>query len=123
METDQTEAIGDLEWENRRLCPDGNCIGTLNTDGQCKECKTEWEGHALSGDDGAAAAENDQTPPSGDGAINESHQTESGAADNEASQDGDIDAEWENRRLCLDGHCIGVIGEDGHCRECGKSCE
>jgi len=133
METDQTEAIGDLEWEDRRLCPDGSCIGTLNKDGHCKKCKTDWEGHALSGNDGAAVAENDQTPPSGgealdaapsgDGAINETHQTKSGAVENGAVEDGDIDAEWENRRLCLDGHCIGVIGEDDHCRECGKPCE
>jgi hypothetical protein len=25
------------------------------------------------------------------------------------------------RRLCTDGACIGVIGDDGRCRECGRS--
>jgi hypothetical protein len=25
------------------------------------------------------------------------------------------------RRLCPDGACIGVIGEDGRCKECGKA--
>ena len=25
-----------------------------------------------------------------------------------------------HRRLCPDGSCIGVIGEDGHCRVCGR---
>jgi hypothetical protein len=27
---------------------------------------------------------------------------------------------WENRVLCSDGNCIGVIGPDGRCKECGK---
>lgn len=30
-----------------------------------------------------------------------------------------IDSEWENRTLCRDGNCIGVIGADGRCKECG----
>lgn len=29
-------------------------------------------------------------------------------------------ADWDNRRLCSDGSCIGVIGPDGRCKECGK---
>ena len=28
--------------------------------------------------------------------------------------------EWESRRLCSDGNCIGVVGPDGRCKECGK---
>jgi hypothetical protein len=32
--------------------------------------------------------------------------------------DGAIDL--ESRVLCSDGTCIGVIGPDGHCKECGK---
>ena len=28
--------------------------------------------------------------------------------------------EWENRVLCRDESCIGVIGPDGRCKECGK---
>lgn len=28
--------------------------------------------------------------------------------------------EWEDRVLCSDGTCIGVIGPDGKCKECGK---
>ena len=31
-----------------------------------------------------------------------------------------IDVEWEQRRLCSDESCIGVIGPDGRCKECGK---
>ena len=30
------------------------------------------------------------------------------------------DDDWENRTLCPDESCIGVIGPDGRCKECGK---
>jgi hypothetical protein len=29
------------------------------------------------------------------------------------------DIEWEQRKLCRDESCIGVIGPDGRCKECG----
>jgi hypothetical protein len=29
-------------------------------------------------------------------------------------------SDWKNRRLCSDENCIGVIGPDGRCKECGK---
>ncbi|MBT8493639.1 MAG: hypothetical protein KJO07_11315, partial [Deltaproteobacteria bacterium] len=28
--------------------------------------------------------------------------------------------DWEERKLCPDGGCIGVIAEDGKCTECGQ---
>lgn len=28
--------------------------------------------------------------------------------------------DWDNRILCSDGSCIGIIGPDGKCKECGK---
>lgn len=31
--------------------------------------------------------------------------------------------DWEERILCGDGECIGVIGPDGRCKQCGKSFE
>jgi len=31
-----------------------------------------------------------------------------------------VDLEWEQRILCSDESCIGVIGPDGLCKECGK---
>ena len=33
------------------------------------------------------------------------------------------DIEWKHRVLCSDGNCIGVIGPDGSCKECGKKYE
>ena len=32
-------------------------------------------------------------------------------------------SDWENRILCSDESCIGVIGPDGRCKECGKPYE
>jgi hypothetical protein len=29
-------------------------------------------------------------------------------------------SDWDSRRLCSDGSCIGVIGPDGRCKECGR---
>ena len=34
-----------------------------------------------------------------------------------------VDLDWENRLLCSDESCIGIIGPDGNCKECGKTYE
>ena len=33
------------------------------------------------------------------------------------------DLDWEHRVLCSDGNCIGVIGPNGCCKECGRPYE
>ncbi len=33
------------------------------------------------------------------------------------------DIDWGNRTLCADESCIGVIGPDGRCKECGQPFE
>jgi hypothetical protein len=30
------------------------------------------------------------------------------------------DEDFDSRQLCSDGSCTGLIGPDGHCKECGK---
>jgi hypothetical protein len=35
------------------------------------------------------------------------------------SNSPETDLDWENRRLCSDDSCIGVIGADGRCGVCG----
>lgn len=100
-ENDQEAAFS----PNRKLCPDGSCIGVIRDDGKCSVCGTVT----------AAAQEAETTPED---------RAESGS-----SPDGDADAattEEEassfdpNRRLCGDDTCIGVIGADGRCSVCGK---
>jgi hypothetical protein len=102
----------EIDWENRRLCSDENCIGVIGPDGHCKECGKKYEGllaegsfvekglpleaDAPEGDVGSSEAEKDVSPP---------------------------DSDWENRKLCSDENCIGVIGPDGRCKECGKPYE
>lgn len=108
----------DIEWDNRILCSDGNCIGIIGPDGRCKECNKPYEGKLPEGfmqdvsePEDTKAAENSDNEP----LETQSPQTE--FADEVKSHD---DIDWENRTLCSDGNCIGVIGPDGRCKECGK---
>jgi hypothetical protein len=93
---------------SRRLCPDGSCIGVIGGDGRCKVCGTaDRPGSAgLESFSGGSAAEaNDE-------------------ADMAAEPEGDgLEALSfdPGRKLCVDGSCIGVIGPDGRCTECGRS--
>ena len=96
------------EWENRRLCSDENCIGVIGPDGRCKECGRPDELGVI------PDAPVPEPSPSSSPAIEE-------ADPRPVSEDSaETDVEWGNRRLCSDGNCIGVIGPDGRCRECGK---
>jgi hypothetical protein len=104
----------DTEWANRRLCVDGNCIGVIGPDGRCKECGLEGGEDLPSLEDAAsdfsAISVEENDPP----------QNEPAPLDNDDGADAD---DWQNRRLCPDGNCIGVIGSDGRCKECGRSAE
>jgi len=101
----------DIEWQNRTLCVDESCIGVVGPDGRCKECGKPYEGF---------------TPPSEESLavdIDSSQEQEVAVADEtDASDVSEIqfDDNWENRTLCRDDSCIGVIGPDGRCKECGK---
>jgi len=49
---------------------------------------------------------------------NDEPETELADAAVEGGDEGRID--FDSRKLCSDGTCIGVIGADGLCKECGK---
>lgn len=83
----------DSEWESRTLCSDGNCIGIVGPDGRCREC-------------GKTYGYQDQP-------LKKPHSTEEAPFK--------PDSEWESRVLCPDGDCIGIIGPDGRCSECGRT--
>jgi hypothetical protein len=55
----------------------------------------------------------------------EEYETEEELEDLEENgeEKSDLDLEWEQRKLCIDESCIGVIGPDGRCKECGKPYE
>ena len=94
-----------LEWENRTLCSDESCIGVIGPDGRCKECGKPYEGKL----DWVAVADAEDV---------DADEVDAGATDE--TDDTPTDTEWENRTLCSDESCIGVIGPDGRCKECGK---
>ena len=110
-------AKSESEWDQRILCSDGNCIGIIGAEGRCKVCGMPYDGdlpslidEANTDDDGLDSSPADQQmavedPPVGD--------------DSADGSDGPEDT-WENRTLCADESCIGVIGPDGRCKECGK---
>jgi hypothetical protein len=89
----------ELDLENRQLCPDGACIGVIGPDGRCRECGKKGEGPVAAR---AATATDTDTEP-----------------DTEPAPETDSPFD-EDRQLCPDGACIGVIGPDGRCKECGK---
>ncbi|VEN72590.1 conserved hypothetical protein [Candidatus Desulfarcum epimagneticum] len=118
METDDSRPMTNEEWERRRLCPDGGCIGVIGPDNRCRECGAVSDEPPPAGI--AAGAEKDDAPKE-PVEKNRDGETEAGAAsDPEKGLEAPEDLDWENRCLCPDGHCIGVIGPDGRCRECGK---
>lgn len=41
-------------------------------------------------------------------------------ADASVDDEGEVTIDFASRKLCSDGTCIGVIGPDGRCKECGK---
>jgi len=98
-----TEIIFDEneDWEKRILCSDESCIGTIGPDGLCKECGKVYEGK-----------------------LPEDHGTGSSKPIAPVEQKPEAivpeEDDWEKRVLCSDESCIGVIGPDGKCKECGK---
>lgn len=110
-------AKSDKEWQARTLCSDGNCIGIIGADGRCKACGLPYDGEMpLPVDDVNTA---DAREDHGDADQQPTVESDPvGDAPSVASDEPD-DA-WENRTLCADGNCIGVIGADGRCKVCGK---
>ncbi len=111
----------DIDWDNRVLCSDGNCIGVIGSDGNCKECGKPYEGKLpwqIGSEPSGPSPEVSDQPDLPD-------EEEEAVVDTERDTDGKTqdDSDWENRKLCSDGNCIGVIGTDGRCKECGKPYE
>jgi len=93
----------DEDWEKRTLCSNESCIGTIGSDGQCKECGKIYEGEL----------------PAGYG-VNNIQKTVVEGTKPVSADEATPDEDWEKRVLCSDDSCIGVIGPDGKCKECGK---
>ena len=116
MKDEKNETQADLEWEERKLCSDESCIGVIGADGRCKECGLPYAGSVDATKEETVVSDLEEADPEDE--INEEPE-ESGEHDTETQ----IDLEWEQRTLCSDESCIGVIGPDGRCKECGKPYE
>ena len=99
---------------NRRLCPDGSCIGLVGADGRCRVCDRAGDGSAAVGH--VPAMKDDHWDESSDDAD------DSLAADGATSStDGEGGGGFHpDRRLCDDGSCVGVIGAGDVCSVCGR---
>ncbi len=121
MENETSKSVTDIEWEQRTLCSDESCIGVIGPDGRCKECglpyksedQQEFTEEQAASD--SEAAEDDEDEFAED-EFTEDNEDEEFAEDEE--EDAVTDIEWEQRTLCRDESCIGVIGPDGRCKEC-----
>ena len=109
----------DVDFESRELCPDGDCIGVIGADGKCKVCGTPGTTKPF-----RTSADPDERE------REDEEEEQERLADDDEDEGGDDEAveaaagaatggEWGDRRLCRDGSCIGVIGEDGNCKVCG----
>ncbi len=123
MSSKTSKHQADLEWERRVLCSDEACIGIIGPDGKCKECGMPYEGELPDhfdqpvGDEGVSVPSSTIEPVSS-GETDEVDEDD--AADETEVGSDNSDDEWEQRTLCSDESCIGVIGPDGLCKECGK---
>lgn len=104
---------------HRELCPDGACIGVIGSDGRCKECgKASARGSGGSSvESGASAAPQSETAP------DESDPDLPADPDEDTPDTDGAPADIAERQLCPDGACIGVIGSNGRCKECGTRAE
>ncbi|MBW1753446.1 MAG: hypothetical protein JRJ46_10160 [Deltaproteobacteria bacterium] len=118
MKNEESKSLTDVEWEQRTLCSDESCIGVIGPDGRCKECGLPYESEKqqdFSEEHAASDSEAEEEVAQDDEEVAED--------DEEVAQDDEEDAvtdiEWEQRTLCRDESCIGVIGPDGRCKDCG----
>jgi hypothetical protein len=119
MPSQSEKSQPDMEWEARTLCSDEGCIGVIGPDGRCLECGHPYEGHLPDGFAGTVTAAAPSVTEE-DGARDA---PPAGSEDSFANEPLTADDAWEARELCPDESCIGVIGPDRRCLECGRSAQ
>lgn len=114
------ELDDDFDAATRELCPDGSCTGVLDVAGVCKVCGAKGTpplraATAAADGGGDVAAPFDELVDAG-GVV--------------ATSDADADADFkaagdapfdDDRQLCPDGNCIGVLDDAGRCKVCGRT--
>jgi hypothetical protein len=113
MDNEENKSLTDLEWQQRILCRDESCIGVIGPDGRCKECGLPYDGPFDS-------SKTETDAPDFEAADEEEEMEEEPEEFEQDDTETPSDLDWEQRKLCSDESCIGVIGPDGRCKECGK---
>lgn len=96
----------------RVLCDDGMCTGIVGPEGRCGTCGRHCESappRVTAREDELVDARNDE------GAIDAPTPTEP----REEVPDRETVTDDDDRTLCPDGMCTGVLGADGRCGTCG----
>lgn len=129
------------EWDRREVCPDGSCIGVIGADGLCKVCGRAAQNW---GDERKRGLKEPEDDKSADREIDDEEDFENESDDpyDDPDDDGEDDDDeddgvdgddaetentdrrgdaWDNRTLCSDGACTGVIGPSGRCSVCGNA--
>jgi hypothetical protein len=89
----------ELDFESRELCPDGACVGLLGEDGNCRLCGYgRQETESLS---------------------DESSSSQPGPRQRVGEEMIANPSDFEDRRLCPDGACTGLLDHEGRCKVCG----
>jgi len=117
-EDEQGTYQSDSDWENRTLCSDDSCIGVIGPDGHCKECGKKYEGTLPE----TIVADNESRSEGEDELRADADMDAQPSVDTALQEETEAD-DWVSRQLCSDGNCIGVVGPDGRCKECGKPLE
>jgi hypothetical protein len=106
----------------RLLCSDGACVGVIGSDGTCKVCgrvAPNW------GDERNRGLVTDDHDHDEDEDLEDDDEDDD-EVDDEVEDRGPLgpgDEGWEDRKLCPDDSCIGVIGDDFACKVCGRRAE
>lgn len=120
MTTEHQNNVDTDFWEDRILCPDESCTGTIGSDGRCRVCGLTADGKVQP----AALSSSEATEPSEAAIEPEDDLLIGGPDESELREDeDDAPADWADRQPCRDESCIGTIGVDGRCRECGLPCD
>ncbi len=129
-------AIGGGAWTARTLCSDGSCVGVIGADGKCKVCGKPAGPAAVDSqdhdeDDDEYADDEEEGEEAYEDEDDEGDDDELAAAADElagiapASEVASAtaiagEADESDRKLCPDGGCVGLIGDNGKCKVCGK---
>jgi hypothetical protein len=111
------------DWDHRQLCSDGACVGVIGSDGTCKVCgraAPNWGDERKRGliDQPEDEADDDEDEDDEDGEYEDDDDYED--EDEAAAAAEAPSADWDQRRLCPDDACVGVIGPAGTCNVCGR---